>query len=181
MVCDMAARLAPGDDVVGFGSLTHDLGKALTPEHVLTRHLGHEHAGLAPLARLCERLKVPTAHRRLAEVACREHLNVHRLGELRDDTVHDLLARCDGFRQPARIAQLAVVCEADKRGRAGHQDDDYPQGPELLKLLEVASAVRAADVIATLPEGHTVQGPKLGAALRKARIAAIAGARTLRA
>ncbi len=181
MVCDMAARLAPGDDVVGFGALTHDLGKALTPEHVLPRHLGHEHAGLAPLARLCERLKVPTAHRRLAEVACREHLNVHRLGELRDDTVHDLLARCDGFRQPARIAQLAVVCEADKRGRAGHQDDDYPQGPELLKLLEVASAVRAADVIATLPEGHTVQGPKLGAALRKARIAAIAGARTLRA
>ncbi|TAK39252.1 MAG: multifunctional CCA addition/repair protein [Lysobacteraceae bacterium] len=181
MVCDMAARLAPGDDVVGFGALTHDLGKALTPAHVLPRHLGHEHAGLAPLARLCERLKVPTAHRRLAEVACREHLNVHRLGELRDDTVHDLLARCDGFRQPARIAQLAVVCEADKRGRAGHQDDDYPQGPELLKLLEVASAVRASDVIATLPEGHTVQGPKLGAALRKARIAAIAGTRTLRA
>ena len=181
MVCDMAARLAPGDDVVGFGALTHDLGKALTPAHILPKHLGHEHAGLAPLARLCERLKVPTAHRRLAEVACREHLNVHRLGELRDDTVHDLLARCDGFRQPARIAQLAVVCEADKRGRAGHQDDDYPQGPELLELLEVASAVRAADVIATLPEGHTVQGPKLGAALRKARIAAIAGARTLRA
>ncbi len=180
LVCDMAATLAPGDDVVGFGALTHDLGKALTPEHVLPKHLGHEHAGLQPLAALCERLKVPTAHRRLAEVACREHLNVHRLAELRDDTVHDLLARCDGFRQPDRIRQLVLVCEADKRGRAGHQDDDYPPAPELLRLLEVAGAVRAADVIADLPEGHTVQGPKLGAALRKARIAAISRARTLR-
>ena len=27
-------------------------------------------------------------------------------------TVHDLIARCDGFK-PARIAQLAIVCEAD--------------------------------------------------------------------
>ena len=180
LVCDMAARLAPGDAIIGFGALAHDLGKARTPEHVLPRHLGHEHAGLEPLAQLCERLKVPTAHRRLAEVACREHLNVHRLAELRDDTVHDLLARCDGFRQPERIAQLAVVCEADKRGRTGHQDDAYPQGAELCRLLEVASAVRAADVVATLPEGHSVQGPKLGAALRKARITAISKARTLR-
>ena len=181
LVCDMAAMLAPGNAVVGFGALAHDLGKARTPQHVLPRHIGHEHAGLEPLADLCERMKVPTEHRRLAEIACREHLNVHRLAELRDDTVHDLLARCDGFRQPSRITQLALVCEADKRGRAGHQDNAYPQGPELRHLLEVASAVRAADVIASLPEGHGgLQGPKLGAALRKARIAAISSARSLR-
>jgi tRNA nucleotidyltransferase (CCA-adding enzyme) len=180
MVCDMAAVLAPGDALVGFAALVHDLGKARTPAHVLPKHLGHEHAGLEPLAELCERLKVPVAHRRLAEVACREHLNVHRMAELRDDTVHDLLARCDGYRQPERIAQLATVCEADKRGRAGHQDDDYPQGPELVRLLEVASAIRAGDVLEALPEGRTLQGPALGAALRKARIAAIGRARTLR-
>jgi len=93
LVCDMAARLAPGDAVVGFAALTHDLGKALTPADALPRHIGHEHAGLAPLRALCGRLKVPTGHRRLAEMACREHLNVHRLAELRDDTVHELLQR----------------------------------------------------------------------------------------
>ena len=180
LVCDMAASLAPGDATIGFAALTHDLGKARTPAHVLPRHLGHEHGGLKPLGELCERLKVPLAHRRLAEVACREHLNVHRLAELRDDTVHDLLARCDGFRQPARIARLAIVCEADKRGRTGHRDDAYPQGPELVRLLEAASAVRAADVLDALPEGRTLQGPALGAALRKARVEAIGRARTLR-
>jgi tRNA nucleotidyltransferase (CCA-adding enzyme) len=175
LVCDMAAALAPGDAVAGFAALVHDLGKACTPADVLPRHIGHEHAGLRPLAGLCERLKVPVAHRRLAEMACREHLNVHRLGELRDDTVHDLLARCDAFRQPERIAQLVLVCEADKRGRTGHQGDAYPQGPELLRLLAAAQSVRAADIAA---EG--LDGPKLGETLRRARIAAIANARTLR-
>jgi tRNA nucleotidyltransferase (CCA-adding enzyme) len=172
LVCDMAARLAPGDAVVGFAALAHDLGKALTPADVLPKHIGHEHAGLAPLRALCERLKVPTEHRRLAEMACREHLNVHRLAELRDDTVHDLLQRCDAFRQPRWIAQLALVCEADKRGRAGHTDDAYPQAAELQRLLAAALLVRAADLA-----DRGLQGPALGDALRKARIAAIREAR----
>jgi len=172
LVCDMAALLAPGDALVGFAALTHDLGKGLTPEDVLPKHVGHEHAGLAPLRALCARLKVPTAHRQLAEMACREHLNVHRVFELRATTVHDLLARCDGFRQPARIASLALVCECDKRGRAGLQDEPYPQAPELLRLQAAALAVRAADVAR-----DGLDGPALGEALRKARIRAITAAR----
>ena len=172
LVCDMAAALAPGDGLVGFAALTHDLGKALTPEHVLPRHLGHEHAGVEPLRQLCERLRVPVAHRRLAELACREHLNVHRLFELRDRTVHKLLARSDGYRNRERIAQLAVVCEADKRGRAGLQDKPYPQGPELVRLRDAAAKVRAADVAR---EG--LEGKALGEAIDRARIAAIASAR----
>ncbi|MDB6164355.1 MAG: tRNA nucleotidyltransferase, partial [Xanthomonadaceae bacterium] len=172
LVCDMAARLASGDSVIGFAALTHDLGKALTPVDVLPKHIGHESAGVAPLRALCERLKIPVAHRQIAELACREHLNVHRLFELRDSTVHDLIARSDGFRQPARIAQLALVCEADKRGRAGLSECAYPQRPELLRLHAAALAVRAGDVAAA-----GVEGPALGAALRGARIDAIAAAR----
>ncbi len=173
LVCDMAARLAPGDALIGFAALTHDLGKALTPEDVLPRHLGHESAGVAPLRTLCERLKVPQAQRQLATLVCREHLNIHRLFELRASTVHDLLARCDGFRQPARIAQLAIACEADKRGRAGLADEPYPQAVELLRLLAAAAAVRAGDVAR---EG--LEGPALGEALRRARVRAIEAART---
>jgi tRNA nucleotidyltransferase (CCA-adding enzyme) len=173
LVCDMAAKLAPGDAVVGFAALVHDLGKALTPVDVLPKHLGHEHAGLAPLRALCDRMKVPSQHRDLAKIACREHLNVHRLFELRDSTVHDLLQRCDGFRQPARIAQLGLVCEADKRGRTGLEDQPYPQREALVRLLEVAQSVRAADVAR---EG--LEGPALGEALAKARIRAIHQART---
>lgn len=168
MVCDMAAQLAPGDDLIGFAALTHDLGKACTPAHVLPKHIGHEQAGLAPLTALCERLKVPAAHRQLAQAACREHLNVHRFDELRATTVHDLIQRCDGFRNPQRIEQLAIVCEADKRGRLGLHDAPYPQGAALLAAFAAARAVRA-DSLAD--PGLT--GPALGDAIRRARIDAI--------
>lgn len=172
MVSDMAARLAPGDDVIGFAALTHDLGKALTPHELLPRHIGHERTGLAPLRALCERLKVPAAHRELAVMACREHLNVHRLDELRDATVHELLMRCDAFRKPERIAQLAIVCEADKRGRLGSEEASYPQAAELVRLHAAAMAITARSL-----DTGTLDGPAIGEALRKARIAAIAQAR----
>ena len=173
MVSDMAARLAPGDDVIGFAALTHDLGKALTPTDVLPKHIGHEQAGIAPLKALCERLKVPAAHRELAIMACREHLNVHRLDELRDATVHDLLARCDAFRKPGRIAQLALVCESDRRGRLGSSEADYPQGRELVRLHQAAVRIGARDI-----DDDTLSGPAIGEALRQARIAAIRNARS---
>ncbi|NLA68562.1 MAG: multifunctional CCA addition/repair protein, partial [Gammaproteobacteria bacterium] len=175
LVVDMAARLAPGDDEVGFAALVHDLGKALTPADELPRHLRHEQRGVAPVRALCERLRVPAAHRELAVAACREHLNVHRLAELRDETVHDLLARCDGFRRPGRIARLATVCEADRRGRAGLGDEPYPQADELVRLRDAAAAVGGGDIAR---EG--LEGPAFGAALRQARIAAIRAARRLR-
>ena len=172
LVCDMAARLAPGDDLVGFAALCHDLGKALTPTDALPRHLMHEQRGVAPVLALCERLKVPAEHRDLAVLCCREHLNVHRIAELKDATVHDLLARCDGFRKPARIDRLATVCEADARGRAGLADAAYPQAATLRRLHAAALAVRS-DAIAA----QGVTGPAFGEALRRARIAAIAAAR----
>jgi tRNA nucleotidyltransferase (CCA-adding enzyme) len=171
LVCDMAATLAPGDDLVAFAALTHDLGKALTPQDELPRHVQHERRGVAAVVALCERLRVPSEHRELAVIACREHLNVHRIDELKPATVHELIARCDGFRKPQRIPQLATACEADARGRAGLEGKPYPQADTLRRLHAAAMQVRAAGVAAGL------EGPAVGEALRKARIAAIAAAR----
>jgi tRNA nucleotidyltransferase (CCA-adding enzyme) len=168
MVCDQAARLAPGNARIGFAALVHDLGKALTPAHVLPRHLMHEQAGVAPVRAVCARYKVPADYRELAVAACREHLNVHRLAELRPETVHELIARCDGFRQPGRIAEMALVCEADKRGRLGREDEPYPSGALLLRLHAAACGVSVRDL-----DTDGLEGPAIGEALRKARIAAI--------
>ncbi|MDQ3159876.1 MAG: multifunctional CCA addition/repair protein [Pseudomonadota bacterium] len=172
LVCDMAASLAPGDDLIGFAALCHDLGKALTPADELPRHVMHEQRGIDAVVALSTRLKVPAEHRELAVIVCREHLNVHRLDELKAATVHALIARCDGFRKPARIDQLATVCEADNRGRTGFADRDYPQANELRRLHHVALAVRSSDVA----EG--LSGPDIGEALSRARIAAIGKARS---
>jgi len=172
MVSDMAARLAPGDDLVGFAALTHDLGKGLTPPEEWPRHIMHEQRGLAPLRALCDRLKIPLEHRQLAEAVCRDHLNVHRIDELRDATVLELLARCDAFRRPERIARIAVCCEADKRGRLGFEESDYPQGATLTRLHQAALAVQARDL-----DTQGLAGPAIGEALARARIKAISAAR----
>ncbi|MFC5741371.1 multifunctional CCA addition/repair protein [Dyella tabacisoli] len=168
MVLDMAAQIAPRDDLVGFCALTHDLGKALTPTDQLPRHVGHEHQGVAPLRQLCARLKVPTEHAALAELVCREHLNMHRAFELKPATVLKLLTSLDALRRPERLDTFLAACEADKRGRLGHADDDYPQAAYLRAARDMAAAVTAAAFVA-----QGLHGPAIGAAMEKARIKAI--------
>jgi tRNA nucleotidyltransferase (CCA-adding enzyme) len=169
MVLDAAARIAPGNDLVGFCSLVHDLGKALTPAAELPRHIGHEHRGVAPLRALAERLKVPTEHAALAEQVCREHLNAHRAFELKPATVLKLLNALDALRRPARLELFLAACEADKRGRLGHQDDAYPQADYLRQARVAAAAVDAANFLA-----QGLAGPAIGEAMNSARVDAIA-------
>lgn len=173
MVLDAAARLAPGDDVVGFCALTHDLGKALTPAGELPRHIGHEHRGVAPLHALAARLKVPNEHAALAELVCREHLNAHRAFELKPATVLKLLGALDALRRPARLDAFLAACAADKRGRLGHGDDDYPQAAYLRAARAAAAAVDAAGFVA-----QGLAGPAIGQAMERARVEAIAALRT---
>jgi tRNA nucleotidyltransferase (CCA-adding enzyme) len=169
MVLDAAARLAPGDDVVGFCALTHDLGKALTPKDELPRHVGHEHRGVAPVRTLCARLKVPSEHAALAELVCREHLNAHRAFELKPATVLKLLGALDALRRPARLDRFLAACEADKRGRLGHEEDGYPQADFLREARAVAASIDASSFVE-----QGLDGPAIGKAMERARIAAIA-------
>jgi len=172
-VLDAAARLAPGNDVVGFCALTHDLGKALTPAAELPRHIGHEHRGVAPLRALAARLKVPTEHAALAELVCREHLNVHRAFELKPATVLKLLGALDALRRPARLELFLAACEADKRGRRDHEHDAYPQADYLREARAAAAAVESADFVA-----RGLAGPAVGQAMETARMHAIAALKT---
>lgn len=173
MVLDAAAAIAPGNDLVGFCALTHDLGKALTPADVLPGHIGHEHRGVAPLRALAERLKVPTEHAALAELVCREHLNAHRAFELKPATVLKLLTSLDALRRPQRLDVFLDACEADKRGRLGQQHSDYPQAAYLRQARAAAAAVNAASFVE-----QGLSGPAIGEALEAARIRAIAALKT---
>lgn len=170
MVVDAAARLRPGDALLGFCALTHDLGKALTPAHILPKHLGHEEGGLPPLATLCDRLKVPREHAELARIVCAEHLLLHRLPELKPSTIVDLIGRCDGWRKPERLRVLGLACMADKRGRLGEATTAYPQAQLLLDCHAAGAAVSAADFVA-----RGLQGAAIGQAVRIARIDAVRG------
>jgi tRNA nucleotidyltransferase (CCA-adding enzyme) len=166
LALDAAAVLAPGDERVGFAVLLHDLGKALTPADVLPRHLLHETRGIAPLQALCARLRAPADFTSLAEVVCREHLNVHRAGELRPGAMVDLLERLDGYRQPERVARIVLACAADKLGRAGERAErfDYPARARIEAAL---AATLRVDARPFLERG--LRGPEIGRALREER------------
>jgi tRNA nucleotidyltransferase (CCA-adding enzyme) len=172
LVLDQAARLAPGDDLVAFCALTHDLGKALTPADELPRHIDHERRGVAPLRALAARLKVPAEHAALAERVCHEHLNAHRAFELKPATVLKLLTSLDALRRPARLDVFLTACTADKRGRKGHAQDAYPQADYLRAARDAAAAVDAAGFVAA-----GLAGPAIGKAMESARIEAIAAVR----
>jgi tRNA nucleotidyltransferase (CCA-adding enzyme) len=171
-VLDVACELS-GDTVVRFAALVHDLGKGLTPSHLWPSHVGHEHAGVGVIETLCERLKVPNAHRDLGVLVSKEHQRIHRAAELRDATVLDVLEATDAFRRPARFEQLLLACEADARGRGPElRARPYTQGASWRAWRDTAAAVKLdADVL------QSESGPAIARRIRAARVAAIGATR----
>ncbi|AEA62341.1 multifunctional CCA addition/repair protein [Burkholderia gladioli] len=169
MVVDYAARhgyTLP----VRFAALTHDLGKATTPEHVLPRHIGHEGRSVDLLKPLSERLRVPNECRDLALLVAREHGNLHQVMKMGAAALVRLLERADALRKPGRFAEMLQACESDARGRLGLEAQPYPQAERLRRALLAARSVDAGQVAAGLrgnPEG-------IREAVHRARIAAVA-------
>jgi tRNA nucleotidyltransferase (CCA-adding enzyme) len=173
LVLDMAARLS-SEPEVRFAALCHDLGKGTTPREIWPSHKGHEERSVELLDALCDRFRVPNRFRELARITARYHGLVHKLDELRDTTVLDLLEGADAFRRPERFLQMLIACEADYRGRTGHAERDYPQGETLRRLHAATSEVDAG----ALAQG--AKGPaQIPAAIRRARLNAIRAARAL--
>ncbi len=171
MVLDIAAQMqAPLS--VRLACLMHDLGKGRTPKDILPRHIGHEQRSLSLLRDLCERLRVPTDCRELAEVVAREHSNIHRSTDLNPAAVMRLLERCDAVRQPQRFGLVLLACECDARGRLGKEQEPYPQRQRLSKCLDAALSV-VTEQIAREAQCRGVTGPEIGALIHAARVRAV--------
>jgi tRNA nucleotidyltransferase (CCA-adding enzyme) len=172
LVLDMAARLdAPL--AVRFACLVHDLGKGTTPAEVLPRHIGHEQRSVDLLREVCERWRVPVELRELAEVVAREHGNIHRSAGLGAQALVRLLERCDAFRKPGRFEQALLACECDARGRLGMDERAYPERERLLAALAAARSVQT-ETIAREAQQAGAAGPRIGEAIARARVAAVA-------
>ena len=65
--------------------------------------------------------------------------------------------------------------ECDARGRLGLEAQPYPQRPFLLRTLHAVQAVVTRDIAAHAAE-KGLSGPKIGALIHEARIAAVAAA-----
>jgi tRNA nucleotidyltransferase (CCA-adding enzyme) len=163
----VACQLSDSIDV-RFATLTHDLGKATTPEPILPSHHGHEGRGERLVEALCDRLKVPNRYRDLATMCAVYHGYTHRIYELRAKTVVKLLMGLDAFRRPERLEQFLLVCEADYRGREGFDERPYPQAADLRRLFESARDVRLS------AKEASGDGRLRGEAIRRARVKRVA-------
>ncbi len=153
---------------VRFAALTHDLGKATTPEDTLPRHIGHEARSVDLLKVLSERLRVPGECRDLGLLVAKYHGNVHRARELRPDTIVKLFDGCDLWRKPERFGQILQACESDAHGRTGHENDAYPQAEYLLRCARAAQAVNAGEIARACPDKNLIADK-----VREARIVAV--------
>ena len=171
MVLDMSARLNLSLPV-RVACLFHDLGKGTTPADVLPRHIGHEVRSAKLLRSVCERLRVPTDCRTLADTVAREHGHIHRSGDLNAAALMRLLERCDALRQPARMQEILWACECDARGRFGLENSPYPQRQRLSQALACVLAVPTAP-IASQAQAEGLTGIEVGQRIQAARIAAL--------
>ncbi|MCG9731959.1 multifunctional CCA addition/repair protein [Shewanella sp. Isolate13] len=167
MVLEQVAKLT-NDNSVRFAALVHDLGKALSPKEHLPKHHGHGQKGLPLIKSLCERFRVPNEYRDLALLVSDQHQNIHKVTELRADTLVKLFDKADFWRKPHRLEQLLIACEADSKGRTGLEFTPYPQADYLKQCFAAASAVEVQAIIA---QGY--KGAEIREQLGKARTAAV--------
>lgn len=145
MVLNQAAQQeAPLE--VRFAALVHDLGKGVTPTHVLPSHHDHESKGVPLVIAVCERLRVPAACRDLALMVCAEHTRVHVSMSMKHSSIVSLFERVDALRRPERFFQMLQACECDAKGRLGLEDQPYPQKDFLIAAFGIVKAVDAGAV-----------------------------------
>jgi len=168
MSLQQAAKLSDKPEV-RFSVLVHDLGKAITPEHVLPSHKGHEARGLPLVKEVCDRLKVPNEHRQLAMVVTEFHLLCHKAFELRPGTILKELRGIGALKPDNRLEEFLLSCEADARGRTGFEDREYPMAEYLRQAREVAVQTDISDLVA-----GGISGAEIGAQLSQRQTAALA-------
>lgn len=169
MVVEQAAGLS-ADRLVRFAALVHDLGKAKTPENILPSHKGHEKSGLPLIKKFCKRLRVPKRYQSLALAVAEYHLHMHKMFELRPETVRKMLENTRSLNDNERAQQIALCCIADARGRTGLEDREYPQAQLFLDYQQVAKSVDSKSIAASLDDGSEIQR-----AISRARTLAIKG------
>ena len=169
LMCLEQAALLSNDPAVRFAALVHDLGKAVSPKEDLPHHYGHETNGLPILEAMCQRLRVPNTYRLLAQHVMQYHTHCHKVFDLRAATLTDTLAALGAFKPINTLNEFLLACEADAKGRTGFENRPYPQADLFRAATKAAVAVDISEIL-----NSDLQGAKIGEAIRRLRIEAVA-------
>ena len=181
MVLDAAAEIR---DAVGLkdplafmlACLCHDLGKAASmqvKEDGRIQAIGHEHTGVPLIGSMLTRLGVNKKTIAYAQNMCKLHMRVHTCyyGKARVSRTNLLF---DEAEMPEELAWL-VVCDSRGTGKPRENaDEEEAFIMERLRLYEAAAAKPMPDAAMLMALGMQ-PGPKMKAAIKKARELALAG------
>ena len=162
------AAILSDKPAIRFSVLVHDLGKGVTPSHILPSHSGHEARGLPLVKAVCDRLKAPNEHRQLAMVVTEFHLLCHKALELRPTTLLTLLKTVGAINSPTKLEDFLTCCIADAKGRTGFESRDYASAPY---LRAAAKALHDLDIFDIVNSG--VNGAEIGKQLALRQIDAL--------
>ncbi|MDL2337747.1 MAG: multifunctional CCA addition/repair protein [Pseudomonadota bacterium] len=156
---------------VRFAVLTHRLGEIGLGKHDQSQRTD---AASSPLRSLCERWRIPSDCREVAEGVARERTAIQRSATMNAAELVCLLDRCDAWRRPERFEHLLMACDciestdrfSETRGR-----DRVPT-----RLREAWAQAAAVDVGDAAQQAAMLglRGPDIGAAVHAARVHAVA-------
>lgn len=141
------AAILSDKPAIRFAVLVHDLGKGITPDHILPSHSGHEARGLPLVKAVCDRLKAPNEHRQLAMTVTEFHLLCHKARELQPDTLLSLLKTVGALKSSTKLEDFLTCCTADAKGRTGFENSDYPSTPYLRAATKALQGIDISDIV----------------------------------
>ncbi|QJC35719.1 multifunctional CCA addition/repair protein [Enterobacteriaceae endosymbiont of Donacia sparganii] len=130
-----------------FAALCHDLGKGLTPKKIWPRHPGHGKAGISLIKKLCKKLKIPNNIKNLSILAAQIHDIIHDIHNQKAEDILNIYNIIDAWRKPERVKQIALISEADARGRLTLELMKYKQGQYFIDIYKYISKINIKDII----------------------------------
>ncbi|WP_168868028.1 multifunctional CCA addition/repair protein [Enterobacteriaceae endosymbiont of Donacia vulgaris] len=130
-----------------FAALCHDIGKGLTPRKLWPRHPGHGELGIPLIKNLCKKLKIPNNIKKLSILAAKIHDIIHDIYNQKPQDILNIYNIIDAWRKPERVSQIALISEADARGRLTLETIEYKQGKYFIEMYKYISKLNIKNII----------------------------------
>jgi tRNA nucleotidyltransferase (CCA-adding enzyme) len=102
-------------------------------------------------------LRIPKKYQSLALAVAEYHLHMHKMFELRPQTILNMLEKTRSLMDDQRAQQVAQCCIADARGRTGFEDRDYTQAALFIKFQQAAKSVNGGEIARHYSDGVEIQ------------------------
>ena len=131
-------------------------------------------ATAAALSTLCERWRIPTDCREVAELVGREGQALRRDAVMDAEQRVQLLDRCDAWRRPERFELLLQACECITRAEGPSADRWQATLFARWRLVRAHAAAVDTGAVATRAASQGLRGPQIASEVHGARVLAVA-------